>query len=558
MQVTKRSTDGFLEICQGIAGSSRIVAAFLYGPSVCGYAHAESDLDILLIVSGLGSRLKTYKKSLGGTDAFILAVDQGMFERDVRAGWLGEITAEKLLIPFDPLVNAEYLWQQEVTMKRRVIWEVLESIALEFPELSRELSIKPEYFMYESQMQLARLFPPVAFRFINMLQSDVKDRNVESMMKGYRKALEELSKEKWITFSNGLVRISPKFVSAFKSRKIRLPIFLRAVQRAAFLHVFSALPRMMTPLGFEEEIYFKTHADIEKHEDVTLQLEDPKKYLLMSTPLGPVPLSDATTIEEFVRKTVPGNVTFRETKQIGGIFNSVYELTLKRNSHEQRIVVKKFKDWTGFKWFPLTLWSLGTKTFAVLGKSRLEREYAINQYMKNNGLNVPRVLYISLKQSLIFEEYVDGKNLTETIRNIVSAKDSMAGELELIRETGRKIAETHQIGVSLGDCKPENIIVTRDREICFVDLEQATRDGDQTWDIAEFLYYSGHYVPPLATADQIVLLAKVFLEGYIERGGDLQTVKKVASPRYTKVFSLFTQPHIMLAISTLCRKMNQK
>jgi tRNA A-37 threonylcarbamoyl transferase component Bud32/predicted nucleotidyltransferase len=558
MQVTKRSTDGFLEICQGIAGSSRIVAAFLYGPSVCGYAHAESDLDILLIVSGLGSRLKTYKKSLGGTDAFILAVDQGMFERDVRAGWLGEITAEKLLIPFDPLVNAEYLWQQEVTMKRRVIWEVLESIALEFPELSHELSIKPEYFMYESQMQLARLFPPVAFRFINMLQSDVKDRNVESMMKGYRKALEELSKEKWITFSNGLVRISPKFVSAIKSRKIRIPIFLRAVQRAAFLHVFSALPRMMTPLGFEEEIYFKTHADIEKREDVTLQLEDPKKYLLMSTPLGPVPLSDATTIEEFVRKTVPGNVTFRETKQIGGIFNSVYELTLKRNSHEQRIVVKKFKDWTGFKWFPLTLWSLGTKTFAVLGKSRLEREYAINQYMKNNGLNVPRVLYISLKQSLIFEEYVDGKNLTETIRNIVSAKDSMAGELELIRETGRKIAETHQIGVSLGDCKPENIIVTRDREICFVDLEQATRDGDQTWDIAEFLYYSGHYVPPLATADQIVLLAKVFLEGYIERGGDLQTVKKAASPRYTKVFSLFTQPHIMLAISTLCRKMNQK
>jgi tRNA A-37 threonylcarbamoyl transferase component Bud32 len=535
-----------------------MVAAFLYGPSVCGYADPNGDLDILLIVNGLGSRLKTYKKSLGDSDAFILAVDQSMFERDVRAGWLGEITAEKLLIPYDPLVNADYLWHQEVAMKRRVIWEILESIALEFPELSHELSIKQEYFMYEAQMQLARLFPPVAFRFINMLRSDIKDRNVESMMKGYGKALEELSQEKWITLSNGLIRISPEFVSAIKSRKIRIPTFLRVVQRAAFLHVFSALPKMMTPLGFEEEIYFKTHSDVEKHEDITLQLEDPKKYLLMSTPLGPVPLSDATTIEEFVRKSVPGNVTFRETRRIGGIFNSVYELTLKRDNHEQRIVVKKFKDWTGFKWFPLTLWSLGTKTFAVLGKSRLEREYAINQYMKNNGLTVPKVLYISPKQSLIFEEYVDGKNLTETIRNIVSAKDSMAAELELIRETGRKIAETHQIGVSLGDCKPENIIVTRDRGICFVDLEQATRDGDQTWDIAEFLYYSGHYVPPLATADQIVLLAKVFLEGYIERGGNLQTVKKVASPRYTKVFSLFTQPHVMLAISTLCRKMNQK
>ena len=112
--------------------------------------------------------------------------------------------------------------------------------------------------------------------------------------------------------------------------------------------------------------------------------------------------------------------------------------------------------------------------------------------------------------------------------------------------------------MSLGDCKPENIIVTREGELCFVDLEQASRDGNQAWDIAEFLYYSGHYVSPLAPTDKIELLAKAFIEGYIEEGGNPENVKKAASPRYTKVFSLFTQPHVILTISNFCRKMNQK
>jgi tRNA A-37 threonylcarbamoyl transferase component Bud32 len=548
----------YLNLCYKIAGHNRIVAAFFYGPSVSGYGNEDADANILLVLSRFGSRLKTYQRATSERDAFVLAVDHGAFKRDVSAGWLGEITAEKLLIPYHPLVNADYLWLQEVAMKKRVIWELLESVVTEFPELSLELLIKQEYFMHETQMQRARLFPPAAFRFLNIMRGDVKERNVESMMKGYDAALEELSREKWISFSNGMVRVTPKFVNAIKSRRIRIPIFLRSVQRSALLHVFSAFPKMMKPLSYEETVYFRTHTNGDEHREILLQLEDPENYLLMPTPLGPAPLSDATTIAEFVKKTVPGNVTFSETRQIGGILNSVYQLTLRKNNNEQRIVVKKFKDWTGFKWFPLALWSLGTTSFAVLGKSRLEREYAINQYLKNGGLTVPKVLYISLGQRLIFQEYVEGKNLSEIVKKIVTSNDEAWEERGLIKEAGNRIAVAHRLGVALGDCKPENMIVTKEGEICFVDLEQASRNGDQAWDIAEFLYYSGHYVPPLATTDRIVLLSKTFLEGYIDGGGHSGTIRKVASPRYTKVFSIFTQPHVILAISTQCRKMKPK
>jgi len=548
-----------IDLCCSVAGNRRIVAACLYGPLISGYGDEKSDVNILLILSRFGSRLKTYRKPIDEKEAFVFAADQGAFQKDVTAGRLGEITAEKLLIPYEPLIDPDYLWSQEVTLKKRIIWELLEALVLEFPELSHELLIEHEYFIHETQMQRSKLFTPITYRFLNMLEDNLRQRNTELIMKGYRSALEELSKEKWVTLSHGLVKVTPKLIKSVKSRKIRIPIILRSVQRAALLHVFSALPRMMTPLTEEKEIYDKTHVDTKELEDPTLQLEDPKNHLLMPTPLGQVSISDATTIEEFVRKTVPGASNLNvKTKQIGGVLNSVYQLTLQKNHQEQKIVVKKFKDWTSFKWFPLALWSLGTKSFAVLGKSRLEREYALNHYLQSQGLTVPKVLYISPKQSLIFQEFVEGKTMAEIIKKIVSSKGEVQEELELVRETGRKIAEAHSLGVGLGDCKPENIIVTREGKLCFVDLEQASRDGNQAWDIAEFLYYSGHYVPPLASADTIERVAEKFIEGYVEAGGKTEIVKKAASPRYTKVFSLFTQPHVIFALSNLCRKADAK
>jgi len=550
------SDEQTLDLCKSIAGDSQIVGACLYGPLVGGYGNEKSGVNVLLVLKDFMSVLKTYKKKQGERDAIVLAVDQRAFRRDVSSGWLGEIAADKLLIPYEPLINTDYLSRQEVALKRRVVWELLESLVLEFPELSHELCINEEYFMYETLRERAKLFPPITYRFLNLLRTDVRRKNVEFMMKGYRKALEELAQEKWITFTNGTIKVTPKLVDRIKRQKVRLPTFLRSVQRAALQHIFSSLPRMLAPMAVEAEIYTRSHPDPRGMENVALKLEDSRSHVFMPTPSGSVPLSDATDIEEFAKKTVPGAPAFMlETREIGGVLNSVFLLTLLRGHEKQKIVVKKFRDWTGYKWFPLALWSLGTKQFAVLGKSRLEREYALNQYLLNNGLMVPKVLHVSPKQRLIFQEFVEGDTVAEKIKAILSAKDGLKTELELVRESGRQIARIHRLGVGLGDCKPENIILTkREGKLCFVDLEQASRDGDHAWDVAEFLYYSGHYTPPLAPTDKIELVARMFIAGYLEGRGSKETVRRAASPRYTKVFSIFTQPHVMLALSNICRK----
>jgi len=549
-----------LNQCKAIAGAHRVVAACLYGPRVCGYAKGESDVNVLLIVDEHPMMLWGYLKPLGKISALILTVDQRIFERDVEQGWLGEFVAETISVPYIPLINGEYLWHQEVKLKRRIVWGILENLLLEFPELSKELLIEAEYFAYDTMMRKARLFPPMAYGFLNTLREDLKEKNLGLMMRGYSEALKAGIEEGWITPSNGYFKITQKFSGAVKRRRlpVPVPVSLKAIRRATSINVLSFFPKMMRPFVHDQELFEESYPDI-KAEELISRLEDPKKHLFVSTPFGLVALSDKTTIEDFVRKAVPGGELLdMKIEEIGGVLNAVYLLTFRENNEEQRVVVKKFRNWRGFKWFPLTLWTLGTRSFAVLGRSRLEREYAINQYLRNQGFPVPKVLHVSLPEHLIFEEFIEGKNLAESVKRILSKEQEYGEEASLIREAGRKIAMAHGLGVALGDCKPENIILGRDGKTYFLDLEQATRDGNQAWDIAEFLYYSGHYAPPLSSADATELMATEFLRGYLDAGGKAETVKKAGSVQYAKVFSIFTPPHIILAISNLCRKLGKK
>jgi len=546
--------ENVLNLCRRTVGSLEIVAACLYGPRVCGYADEESDVNVLLVLSEYRPRLRGYLEPLNGVRVFVLAADQGAFERDVDQGWLGESVAEKVAAPYEPLVNGEYLRRQEVKLKRRAVWELLENLVSEFPELSHELLIGAEYFLYESMTRRARLFPPLTYSFLNMLRDNLKEKNVELMMDGYRAALHELAQEGWITFSDGYVKIMRSFAEAVGKRRLPVSSLLRGVQRALFRNVLNVLPKMMHPSLQDQEIFTRSQPRA-KVEELTSQIGDSRKHLLMPTSHGLVALSDKTTIEGFVEKAVPGGeIMDMRIEDMGGVLNSVYLLTFRRDHQKQRVVVKRFRDWRSVKWFPLALWAIGTRGFAVLGRSRLEREYAINRFLHSQGFPVPGVLYVSLQERLIFEDYVEGENLVEAVKRAVSARQAALEEAPLMRRVGAEIAEAHQLGVTFGDCKPENIIIAGDGKAYFVDLEQASRDGDMAWDIAEFLYYLGHYASPFSPAEAARVTAREFLEGYLESGGDAETLRKAASIRYTKVFSIFTAPHIVLALSNLCKR----
>jgi len=556
IQLNESLKENVLELCRDIAGSRQIAAVCLYGPWVCGYADEKTDVNVLLVLDSFTLRVNTYFESVDGVNVSILTVNRLDFERDVRGGWLGEFFAEKVTVPYEPLKHGDYLRLNEVKVKKRIVSELLMNLILEFPESSHEFLIKKEYFMYEVMMQRARLFPSLTYSFLNMLKRNLRRKNMEAIMDGYSEALDELAKEKIIFHSDGYIKITRSHIDSVKRRKSRLPLVLKSIQRIALLHLLSVYSKTVTSLIQDQRIFMENHRKVNA-DGLVSRLEDPKKYVLLPTPLGPVSLSDKSGIEDVARKIIPdGELSKIRVENIGGVLNDVYFLTLTKNGEEQNFVVKRFRDWSNLKWLSLTLWSFGTTSFAVLGQSRLEKEYAINTFLHSKGFPVPKIFYISPQKRLIFEEFIEGKELVETIKRIFSSNKT-AEDVALVKKVGRKIAEAHNLGVSLGDCKPENFIVTKD-QIFFLDLEQATRDGNQAWDIAEFLYYSGHYSPPMSSTNAASIIARNFIEGYLEAGGKKETVKKAASARYTKVFSVFTPPHVLLAISNICQKMGKE
>jgi tRNA A-37 threonylcarbamoyl transferase component Bud32 len=163
---------------------------------------------------------------------------------------------------------------------------------------------------------------------------------------------------------------------------------------------------------------------------------------------------------------------------------------------------------------------------------------------------------VSNAERLIFMEYIEGENLSQAIKRIAAATEHETFEEELanLGKAGEILAKVHSHNIALGDTKPENMLVKPDGSIYMIDFEQATQDGDKAWDVAVFLYYSGHYLQPFYGNGKAESIAKAFINGYLKADGDINVIKKAGSPKYTRVFSIFTMWTIISAISSVCRK----
>ena len=530
-----------------------IFAAAANSSYIGGWDETESRVDVTFILDSSTRKLSYERKPLHGGLLSILAVDRRTFEEDVENDWLGGMLVESLLMPYEPLVNRDFLWHQEVKAKKRIVLEIIDNLILEYPEMSREMLIKPEFFMWEAVARKASLYPPIICRLLASHEGGISQEARKSVMQGFEAALKEVKEEGTISFSNGYVEINDEYINAVKGRKFRLLIFLRNVRNSILRHSIEVFPKMMLSL-LEDYTAFVRQSAVEGRL-LPAELEDTKRFIYIPTSSGLVSLSEKLTLSEFVRRMLPEENDLNvKVERLGGVLNSVYLVSFPGKKDAERNVVKVFKSWYGLKWLPLALWALGTRGFAVLGKTRLEREYAINIFLSNHGVRVPRIIHVSPTERLIFQEYVEGESLTQIIRQICSSDGDDEKLYTVIGKVGEEMAKVHNLNVSLGDCKPENMKLTRDGRICFLDLEQAERGGDRAWDIAEFLYYSGHYayLSPIGVPKKIT---ESFVEGYLKAGGNIENIKKAKSPKYIKVFSFFTPPHILYVIANTCTKM---
>ncbi len=543
--------------CSHIASSRSITSICLCGSPTLGTFGEKAPIEVLLIIDGFQPRIMNYIKFFHDTAIIVYVVDRWVFERDVERGFLGEAFAVQLVLPYKPLVNAEYLKDEELKLKKRLIIEILENLVLDFPELCYDIHIKPEYFMYEAIYSRARFFLPMRNTLTNFLQENIEGENVRTVMDGFLQALENAEKERVVTRTNGYIKISKDFADVVKRRKIRFANLLKSAQKTLFMSLFGTFPKIFSALSQNKDLLRRLRNFNWETVKGSHHIEGSKRYLFVPTANGLAPLVSKTSVEEFAREILSAGTDADVTvEELGGVLNDVYLVRANANGQERKAVVKTFKDWSSFKWLPINIWAFGTKTFALLGQTRLGRECATNQFLYKKGFSVPKLLAVNHDERLVFMEYIEGESLEKIIKKIVNAKNKGKVDkeyLKILQKIGETFARIHALNVTLGDTKPENFLVGKNGKIYLLDFEQSSRGGDKAWDIAEFLYYAGHYVPPLGGSHAAERIAKAFIKGYLSAGGDLKAVKDAGRAKYTKVFSVFVFPHIIIAISNICK-----
>jgi tRNA A-37 threonylcarbamoyl transferase component Bud32/predicted nucleotidyltransferase len=543
-----------LALCKEIAGLKAITAACLYGSWVCGYARPDSDLDVLLVLDSYESGVKYQYEELDNIQLAVLVVDRELFEHDVEVCGLGEFAAGRILTPYYSLLNPDYLWQQEVKLKKRVIREALENLVLEYSKLATELLIEPVYFMLDQMHRRTRVYPPLKYSYLGILRGELRDRNIKLTMNGYLAALKELADDGLVRIVGNHVKINETFLDATAKRKHGIALILDSIEKATKTYVTPGYVGTLAPLTFAQELTTKLKRELRTMNRIKHDLDDPREHLLLQTATGMITLREETTIADFVKKNARFSKASQTTvKKLGGVLNTVFLVRFQQDETPKTVAVKAFKDWAGYKWFPLALWTLGIQNFAIAGKERMANEYSINRFLKRQGFPVPEIYHVSWKDKLLFLEYLEGKSIDKIVQNVMHGAISESEET-LLRRVGGRIARVHRAGVALGDCKPENIILSNDGEIYLVDLEQASKAGNQVWDIAEFLYYSGFYAK-LATPRSIIRrVSESFINGYVNAGGSINNIRTAAITDYRRIFSPFLSLATVEEVSKACEQ----
>jgi tRNA A-37 threonylcarbamoyl transferase component Bud32/predicted nucleotidyltransferase len=529
--------------CNEIAKTTEIVAITLYGSRASGYAREDSDYDILLILKEYPEGVQYNYITHDQLQLAILIVDQHILELDVTQGTLGDFVSGRFLTPLIPLFNPDYIHKIEVETKKRFAQEDLEDLVIEYGDLSRVLFIHPEYLVLARMEKRARAYPPLRYSYINMLHTDRRRENMQIILTGFFKALQDLQASSIIKFDGDHILLTHGFVDKILSYKLRNRVvnFVNLSKntfqsylthgRAGKVSLEIVAKELSSKLKREFQIAFNKQ-----------EIEDPKNYLFLKTETGISNLNKQDAIIKTLKR-LKGNHAF-EVQPLAGALNEVHLVTVKG----EKLVVKKFTDWFTFKWFILNAAVYGTKIFSLSGKTRLSNEYVTNQLLFENKIPTPEIISISLEERLLVLKFIEGKLASEIVTEAFNAETLTFEDQSNVFEIGQLVAKIHKLNITLGDCKPENFVIRDDGRLFVLDLEQSERFGDKKWDIAEFLYFSGHFGTTLTGGFQ--QFVREFIRGYSAEG-DQQILIDAAGFHYTRIFLAWTPLPILRGISKM-------
>ena len=199
-------------------------------------------------------------------------------------------------------------------------------------------------------------------------------------------------------------------------------------------------------------------------------------------------------------------------------------------------IAKRYLTPKSAKWVAAKFTRFLTVDFWVSPGVRMANEIVFTRILSGIGVAVPRIIAADLETYTLYREYIEGEPLT---RYVCSTR------LDVFEKTGSVLAKIHSRGLSLGDTRPSNFIVSGGR-VYVVDLEQVRVGGDPSWDLAELLYFIAFECESRCRGGNKLLYflryARGVIKGYVCSGGDPSVVGRASSRRFSSVFSLLLTP----------------
>ena len=522
------------------------VAVCAYGPSFYAKPGAYIGQDLLVIRDKYADGLRTYLRTTEKQQTRFLLVDRSLIESDIERGTLGDFLTEKLIYPYRALANQDYLDDLSLQAAKRTVKEEARDLVLNYGEMCRGIVAAPEFFGLSKLRRRARVFVPSLEDYLRLLDPAVRQQNLSTLRETFSKAVSGMGGD-GVEFDGENVAFQDQSVDKWlKVRSSEQAVnILRHSQRALYSYLARGRTVFLSPELLARELSSPLRLSFDP-DLVGRQPENPNNSLYLRTEEGLVSFNERSSLEEMLSKLRPGRPM--TVSPLAGVLNEVYLVTLGR----ERFVAKRFTDWHGFKWFTLNLVSLGSKLFSVSGKARMTNEYGINRYLAKKGLKVPQVINVNVKQRILVETYISGVPMNEFVSQAIGGGALGTSQYRLAEAFGEALARIHEAGVAVGDAKPENFVAKGD-EIYAVDLEQAGKHGDQAWDIAELLFYTGHYSSTATPTRGLTEVVEAFILGYL-KAGNARELKRATGARYVRVFSLWTPAPIIVEISRLLRE----
>ncbi len=229
-------------------------------------------------------------------------------------------------------------------------------------------------------------------------------------------------------------------------------------------------------------------------------------------------------------------------RRMGSLVNDVFLV----EAGSEKFVAKQYTNWLSLKWLTLSLYGIGSVNFSISGRKRMEAEFTVNRLLADQGVRVRRVVAVDFSSRIILFSYVPGEEFSRVIRK-ASKESGLDGRgVDASLYIGESMAVAHSMDISLGDTRPDNFVVDRKGDSTLLDLEQARQGGDPAWDIAEFLYYSGHYW--LSFSKALEGITDAFVDGYLKHHGSKAILRYAASAKYLRLFSIWTPPFVLSGI----------